>query len=212
MDATHALDEYGRDLPEDRHYQGTVSGEAIRLVREENWESAEERFREAIALDPDYDLPYFWTADLIKRQTGAAAAIEYLKGAAKVCRRKHLLLAKAAEMSLLEQAYSDSTDFVDLFAQAMGAFASKPDPQDVGGCRPFQFWAEICEAYSASESAGWAERLATNFATRLTEEMKDEIRSAIHPRIHSALQSKTFVSDRDRVIERNEALAERFPA
>lgn len=197
------LAEYGQDLPEERQIGATLQ-QGIALANAGKWQEAAERFRDVMAEQYDYDVPHLWLADCLKQEEGVFAAVESLEGAARVCRRKSYLLGKAAEMGLLEMGWT--SDFVELFAQAIAALPARPGPRDYAQQRPFLFLGEICAAFGDDDGVTWTRRVAA--ATALNADMRAQI--------HRAIRSDPNYADSFYIAEKvrrlRAALEQRFPA
>jgi tetratricopeptide (TPR) repeat protein len=197
------LAEYDQDLPEERQIDETLH-RGIELANTGKWEEAAICFRESMAEQYDYDIPHLWLADYLKQTKGAFSAIDSLKGAAKICRRKSYLLGKAAEMGLLEMGWT--SDFLELFSQAIAALPNRPRPRDFGKQRLFLFFREICDAAGDDDGVAWTLRIVTE--TGLNEEMLSRIYHQYHSDPNYA--NSTYIAFK--VQRFREALEKRFPA
>ena len=167
------FDEFGKDLEENRELDPSLR-HGINLVNSGKRTEAATVFQDAAKVDPDYDIPYFWLAELRKQEEGPSAAVVALKDAAKKCRRKNVLLGYAAEVCLLE--CGEVREAIHLFAQCIAAMKTKPRRDEVGQQRAFLFMKELFLAFGDSVGAHWADNMQD--VTHLDSSMVTKIRRA----------------------------------
>jgi len=183
--------EFGRNLPEDREIDATIQA-GIDLIRpdvladpggmttnSENWDTARRIFKAVQKKHPDYDVPYVWLAEYLRRTQGPSRALAMLKGTAKKCRRKHNLLAQAAELSLLE--CSDVRGAIHLFAQCISSMEAKPDRGQLSVQRACLFLRELFVIFGDSVGASWAKSMQSY--TSLEESLIARIRQTVETRL-----------------------------
>ena len=173
------LSEFGEDQPESRQIGQTLQ-EGIGLAHSGNWEDAAKIFRDELAKNPDYDVPYLWLADYEMQKHQAFPAVHMLRQAARKCRRKSFLLAKAAELALL--GYYDVYDSTYLFAQSIVAMEEKPHLRDFARHRPFLFLREIFMAFDDYKGVNWATSIVAG-GSSLNDQMVSSIHDAITARL-----------------------------
>jgi hypothetical protein len=149
------LAKFGRDRPESRKLTPELR-EVVAQARDRgNWQDAVPVFREVLAAQPDYDVPYLWLANFLNDSGHTDSAIMLLKHAAQRCRRRNFLLLQAAEFALSR---GDVRGSFHLCAQSIAAMPRLSGPHDVGQQRAFLFIAELFEVFGDAAGAEWARR------------------------------------------------------
>jgi hypothetical protein len=194
--------EFGRNDPEYRELDSELLN-AIALTRSGDWQGAKQIFQEYLKEHPDYDVPYIWLADFTAQNDDPIKTIEFLKDAARKCRRKGELLENAAELSLMKT--GDVISTLRLFAQSVGVHEHKPHPTDITYQRACLFLREIFIVFGVSSGVQWADNM--QHVTKLDQSLVFNIHQVIQKQFEA--QYEDILPELLRILR---CLHERFPS
>lgn len=173
------LTRYGNELPEEKQIDNHLR-KGIILANSGSWEEASVIFSDIQAKYPDYDVPYLWLAMYIEQKEGAALAVNALQESVELCRRKHNLLYKAGELTLLK--LGDVFEANYFFAQSISTMTVRPDmhKHDFDIQQPFLYLKAMFDAFRDDEGVRLINSITGGTITNLNKAMIGSINKITH--------------------------------
>jgi hypothetical protein len=166
--------QYARDAPDDR-VLSKVLRDAAANARRADWHAAAPTFCDEMVAQPDYDVPFIWLAEFLKRSGDTELAVALLRYAATRCRRKSLLLSDAGEYLLFAGRTRES---VHAYAQSIAVMVALPQPGEFEQQRTFLRMAELLDVFEDVRGWRWIRRRTQEMETVLDEEFARTFRDA----------------------------------